>query len=44
MAGSDKVKLVGRVLSCANAKLAWFRAPLTAHVHGAKKVVADYMY
>ena len=30
------------VLSCANAKLAWFRAPLTTH--GAKKVVADYMY
>ena len=42
MAGSDKVRVVGRVLSCANAKLAWFRAPLTAH--GAKKVVADYMY
>ena len=42
MAGADKVKLVGRVLSCVNAKLTWFRAPLT--IHRAKKVVADYMY
>ena len=42
MADSDKVKLMGRVLSYANTKLAWFRAPLTTH--GAKKVVADYMY
>jgi len=42
VAGADKVKLVGRVLSYAHTKLAWFRVPLTTH--GAKKVVADYMY
>jgi len=30
------------VLSCANAKLAQFCAPLI--IHGAKKVIADYMY
>ena len=39
MAGSDKVKLVGRVLSCAKAKLAWFR-----NTWSQKKVVADHMY
>ena len=42
MAGTDKVKPVGRVLSCVNAKLAWFRVPLTTH--GAKNVIVDHMY